>query len=181
MKPFMEQAKPMMQPGAMQDQQPGAEPSQQAKFKTPVNKVLPPDMQEPFERVVLAGKKVLYSEQMQPEIQKLMADPKPIEQKLAEGVRGLMGLLSQQSKPAMPPQIIIPAGIELLHEAADFAQQAGLAQITPEQMTDATQYLAVLLAKGAGASDDQVMGMFSQQGAPQAGPQAGPEQQPMGA
>ncbi len=162
MKPFMQQTQPQESTEAEPAQaveEPENQAGAQPKFKTAVNKALPPDLQQPFERVVLAGQKLMYSEQMQPEIQKMLSDPKPIEQKLPEGIRGVMGALSQQAKN-MPPQVIIPAGIELLHDAADFLQQSGAAQITPEQMTDATQYLVVLLAKGAGASDEQIMGMF---------------------
>ena len=172
---LMQRAKDKMQ-GAQAMPQDQAPQGTQVPYKTPVNKVLPPDLQLPFQKLVEAGRTIMYSEQMRPEIQKIMQDPKPIEQKLPEGIRGLMGLMAQQSKGQIPPQIVIPAAIELLHDAADFLQQAGMAELTPEQMTDATQYLVVLLAKGAGASDEQVMGIFEQQGQ-QPNAQLSPEMQ----
>ena len=172
MKPFMDQAKPMQGPQENTEGEPAQaveEPENaagqpQGGFKSPVNKALPPELQPVFERVVIAGQKIMYSEQMKPEIDKLMAESKPIEQKLAEGVARLMAVVVQQAKN-MPPQVIMPAAIELVYDAADFVQESGLAQVTDDQKKAAAQYVVVLLAKGAGASDEQVMGMFGGQGA----------------
>jgi hypothetical protein len=99
---------------------------------------VPEDMQEPLERIVLAGKKVMFSEETADMVQEALAGDAPIEDKLSEAIAGLMGLLWQQSNQTMPPQLIVPASMILLSEAVDFLQGAG-EEITPAQYGDAIE------------------------------------------
>lgn len=146
-------------------------------FMSGVEKSVPPEMMEAFERVVLAGKKVMYSPQMEDTIKQELAGDAPIEKKLAEAITGLMVMLNQQAKPRIPEQVIVPAAIELLYDAADFVKKAGLApDITPEQVKTATQLMTMLILKGSGANDQQIgEAMTGNVKQPDAG-QAPPEQ-----
>lgn len=170
-------AQPQEPPAPKQEKAPqepprGANPEGAQKYKTKVVDVLPEELREPFERVVLAGMKILYSPKMKGTIEQELAKNAPVERKLAEGTAGLMALIDSQAKKGLPREIIIPAGIELLHEAADFLQSTGRIQASPEQLQQASMYLAVILAKRYGASDQDIQGMFAGQAKP---PAAGAE------
>lgn len=127
-------------------------------FMSGVEKSIPPELMEAFERVVLAGKKVIYSPEMENAIKQEIAREGPIEKKLAEAIVGLMAILDKQSRPRIPVPVLIPAAIELVYDAADFVQQAGLVQeeITPDQVKTASQLTAMLIAKRYGANDQQI-------------------------
>jgi hypothetical protein len=148
------------------------------KFRTKVVDALPPDMKEPFERVVLAGTKIMVSDEMQDVIDREFGANKPTFQKLGESVAGLMGLIGAQAKN-MPPAVVIPAGIELLHEAAAFIGDTNRAQVSPDDIKRATQYFVVLMMQGQGASKDQItQALTGGAGAPGEGEAAGPPAQP---
>ena len=126
-------------------------------FLSGVEKSVPPELMESFERVVLAGKKVMYSPQMEDTIKEELAGDGPIEKKLAFAVAGLIAMLDKQAKPKLPVKVIVPAAIELLYDAADFIKSTGLApEITPEQLKTATQGLVMLVLKMYGSNDEQI-------------------------
>lgn len=177
---------PMAEGQSPAPEQPPAQPQEQSgqgKYKSGVDKAVPPEHQEDFERVVLAGMQLMYSEEMKDEIDALLQDERPIEQRLAEGITGLMALLDQQAKPAIPLPVIIPAAVELLYEIATFlAQVRAIPALAPEQMQEAVQLTVGMIAKRYGMPDEQIVQMLTGQagqGAPEAGAAVPP--QPMGA
>lgn len=86
---------------------------------------LTPQQAQQLERIVLAGRKVMFSAESHHLMSEQMDGPGPIAEKLGQGAAGLMGLLMQESKGSIPPNLIIPAGLILLAHAADFMRQAG--------------------------------------------------------
>lgn len=156
MQGLIEQAQEAPQPGAEQAEQPGGQ-----KYKSKVIDAIPQELQEPFERVVLAGMKVLYSKDMQPEIQQQMGGSDPTWKKLGEGIAKLMTILDQQSGKGLPQEIIIPAAIELVHEYADFLNRTGKITVSPDELREATMYVVVTTAKLYGVPDDQIQSMFA--------------------
>lgn len=143
----------------MQQQKPTEEKG--GRFMSGAEKAVPPELMEAFDRVVLAGKKVMYSPEMEDTFMQEISREGPIEKNLAEAIVGLMALLDKQSKPRLPLPVIIPAAIELVHDAADFIQKGGLEEITPEQVKTASQLAAMLIAKRYGANDEQIFRMMS--------------------
>lgn len=151
-------------------EQPGAQ-----KFRTKAIEAVPPNLRDAFERVVLAGEAIMFDKGMQPEIQKELSREAPVFRKLAESIVGLIGLIHREAKGKTPPEVIVPAAIELLHEAAAFVQESGMMEVTPDDLKQATQYLVVLLLKGQGAKDDQIQKVFAGQPAQPAGQQQPPQ------
>lgn len=86
---------------------------------------LPPGLQDAYERVVAAGMKVMFDPATHDQMTQLLQQPGSMGEKLGKGIAGLMLLLYQQSNKTLPPQVIIPAGIELASHAVDFLKQAG--------------------------------------------------------
>ena len=93
--------------------------------KVQASLALPPNLQEPYQRVVLAGMKVMFSKETHSTMIEELNKPGAMGKKLGEGIAGLMLLLFQQSRKTMPPQLLIPAGTYLLAQAADFAKKSG--------------------------------------------------------
>lgn len=159
------QAAPQAAPG---------EPSGQPQYKTKVVEAIPPNLRDAFERVILAGMKVMYSPETADMVEEVMSGPGEVWKKLGEGVAGLMMLLDKQSGKGIPQDIIIPAAIELVHEAADHLNKTGQ-EVSEEDVKTATQYVAVLIAKKFGANDQQIMGMFGGNPAQSVGGQGSPK------
>lgn len=153
-----------MAPG--QEQKPGNPGAARAlEFKSKAVEAVPANLQEAFKRVVLAGMKVMYSQEMQGEIQSEMKREAPMFQKLAEAVAGLMGVLVSQSK-GMPPEVVMPAAVELIYEAASFVNESGMGKASPDDVKQAVQYLAVIMMKAGGMQEGQIQQVFAGAGQP---------------
>lgn len=129
------------------------------------NMKLPPQLQVPMQKVVLAGMKVMFD----PKTHQLMLDelnrPAPLDQNLADGIVGLMVILFKQSNQTMPPQVVIPAGIDLLMQAVDFIEKSGIKQIDNAIIGSATtKFIQGILAK-FGLDPNKVFSNIQQAGA----------------
>ena len=109
---------------------------------------LPPNMQEPFQRIVVAGLKVMFDPQTHHLMLKELSGPGPMPQKLGLGVAGLMALLFQQAQRSMPPQLLIPCGLVLLAHAAEFVAKAGQ-PLTAQDFGAAAETLTAAILKAA--------------------------------
>lgn len=148
-------------PAAAPDAAPQAAPQEgSSKYKTKVVEAIPPNLRDAFERVVLAGMKVMYSPETEDMVAQTLEGPGEMWKKIGEGVAGLMMILDKQSGKGIPQDILIPAAIELVNEAGTHLNTIGQ-KVTPEDIKTATQYVVVLLAKKMGANDQQIMGMFA--------------------
>ena len=125
---------------------------------------VPPEMQEPYERLVMAGKKILYSEAMAPQIQELLQAPGDIGSKIGQGVVALLALLIDKSNGTLPPQLIIPAGVELAVEAGAFLRDAGQ-KVTKEDIAEGTAVMVGEILQRAGVSMEQLPQLLGGQGA----------------
>jgi hypothetical protein len=101
---------------------------------------LPGKLKAQLDAVVMAGLKIMFSEQTHQLMLKTLDGPGPIEQKLGLGVAGLIALLFQQSQHSIPPQLFVPAGILLMAHAVQWLDKAGQ-PVTPEQFGAATQIM----------------------------------------
>ena len=123
---------------------------------------MPPELQEAYERVVIAGMKVMFSK----ESHKLMLDELqkegPVGQKLGMGIAGLMLLLFKESNQTMPPQVIIPAGINLLSRAADFIRKSEIEKITNADIGEAMEVMISTILQKFGVGPEQMEQMLNQ-------------------
>lgn len=129
-----------------------------------------PKFQSAFDRVVAAGRKLLYSPQMAPQIQQQMQGAGTPGEKIGKGVVGLLAILIDKSNGTLPPQIVIPAATVLVAEAGDLLQASE---------SDIAEGMAVMVEEVlsmAGIGPEQLPQLLKQGGAPtQAPPQATPE------
>ena len=123
---------------------------------------MPPELQEAYERVVIAGMKVMFSK----ESHKLMLDELqkegPLGQKLGMGIAGLMLLLFKESNQTIPPEVIIPAGVNLLSRAADFIRKSKIEKITNANIGDAMEVMISTILQKFGVGPEQMAQMLNQ-------------------
>jgi hypothetical protein len=116
-----------------------------------------PQIQDAVDRVVAAGRKIMFAPAMRDELKAEINRPVPVPQKLAEGVVGLMLMLDGKSKGGIPMEALFPATIELLGEASEAMAAAGQ-PVDQETFNEAARMAFVLMARKLGASDEDIMG-----------------------
>lgn len=117
---------------------------------------LPPELKEVYLRVVTAGMKLMFSKETQAQTLKVLDQEGTMSQKLGEGVALVLMTLFLESNKTIPPQVILPAGIELVVQAADFVKQAGLAKITNKDIGDGIQVMMANVFKAFNIDPDKV-------------------------
>lgn len=112
---------------------------------------MPPELQEAYERVVIAGMKMMFSKETHRIMLKELQKKGPIAERLGQGIAGLMLLMFKESNNTMPPQVIIPAGTQLMMEAVDFMRKTKVAKVTNKDIGDAMQIMInVIIGKSGG-------------------------------
>lgn len=123
---------------------------------------IPPDMQEAYDRVVVAGMKLMFSKETHRIMLKEMQKQGPLSQRLGRGVAGLMLIMVKESNNTMPPQIIIPAGVELLMQAVDFMKKTDMANPTNEEIGQAMQIMITTILEKFGVDPAKFEQMLNQ-------------------
>ena len=123
---------------------------------------MPPELQEAYERVVIAGMKVMFSK----ESHKLMLDELqkegPVGQKLGMGIAGLMLLLVKESNNTIPPEVIIPAGVNLLSRGPDCIRKSEIEKMTNADIGDAMEVMISTILQKFGVEPEQMAEMLNQ-------------------
>jgi hypothetical protein len=123
---------------------------------------MPPELQEAYDRVVIAGMKVMYSKESHRMMLKELQKEGPIDQRLGKGIAGLMLLLFKESNGTMPPAVIIPAGIKLVMEAVDFMRSTKLANPTNGDIGNGVQIMIAIILEKFGVAPDKMEQMLNQ-------------------
>ena len=119
------------------------------------NMHLTPQQAQQLDRIVLAGKKVMFSEKSHRRMLEQLQGPGTIDVKLGQGIAGLMGLLMQESKGSLPHNLLIPAGMILLVVAAEFLRKMGTA-VTDQDIGAAVHAMTTAMLHAAGVDPDKV-------------------------
>lgn len=120
---------------------------------------VPPQLQKAYEKIVLAGMKVMFDPQTHEMALQQLDGEGPIEDRLSTGIMGLMAILWQQSNQTMPPQLIVPAAVALYLQAVEFLKKSG-EEITPEQLSGGLVKTITLLLEKFGVDPKQIQQLF---------------------
>jgi len=135
---------------------------------------LPAKLQKPYQLMVLACKKLLYSEQMEPQVRQTLSAPGSVSQKIGHGTVMLVGLVLSQTNNTVPPDLIIPVATEMAAEIGDFLRKVGV-KVTDHDIAEGMAIMVEEILERAGVKLEQLPQLLAQQGqgAQQApGPQA---------
>lgn len=101
-----------------------------------------------FERVVLAGMRLMYDKRTFGILQRGMnRQDRPVPQRLAAEAAGLMRMLDEKSGGKIPRNIIPSAAAMLLMEMGKFMTEAGIAQVSSDDVKQGTVLLMTMLKK----------------------------------
>lgn len=145
---------------------------------------VPPELQNAYERTVIAGMKMMFSKESHGYMLKELQKPGDLGDKLGKNIAGLMLLMFKESNKTMPPQVIIPAGLELLMQAADFLKNTKMGEPTNEELGRAMQVMITTVMQGFGLKPEQfaqALNNFDNSKIPAANQQMGTAGQQMGA
>jgi hypothetical protein len=120
---------------------------------------IPTNFQEAFSRVVAAGMRVMFSEQTHDMMIEQLQQEGDFAQNVGNAIAGLMLLLFEKSNKTMPGEVIIPAGIYLLAQGADFIEKVTGEQVTPDVLATATQVMIDTLMKKFGIDPGKALGV----------------------
>lgn len=95
-----------------------------------------PQVMPHVEKIVLAGMKLFYSKETSELRAALVAGKSDVIERLASNVTGLMQMLWDKSKGALPPADISPAALMLVYEIASFLKEAKV-KITQDDIDQA--------------------------------------------
>jgi hypothetical protein len=152
-----------MADGLIQDSM--AQPGNNSEINANVikqNIQMPPELQEAYERVVIAGMKVMFSKESHDFMLRQLQQGGTLGEKLGKGVAGLLLVLFKQSNETIPPQVIIPAGVELVAQAADFLKEAGMEKPTNDDIGQGIEIMINTILQKFGVSPDQMQQMLNQ-------------------
>ena len=123
---------------------------------------MPPELQEAYERVVIAGMKVMFSKESHRAMLQEIQKPGRMDERLGKGIAGLMLMLFKESNETMPPAVIIPAGVNLLMEAVDFLRKSGLAKPTNADIGGGIEIMMSIILEKFGVAPDKMAQMLNQ-------------------
>lgn len=147
-------------------------------FKKPdIAGFIPPELRDAVDRIVAAGKKLMFAPETRQQLMQEVQRDVPPPQKMAEAISGLMLTLDQKSQGGLPVGAIFPAAMELLGDAAEVLTAAGQ-QVTQDDYNQAAQLMFVILGRKLGATDDQLMQTAQQAQAGQGGMENEPGEGP---
>ncbi len=99
-----------------------------------------------FEKVVLAGMRIMFNEKtFKIFMNGMMKEDVPLPKRLAMETAGLMKMIVDKSGGKVPIQIIAPAAVMLLMEMGKFIAEAEIAKPTPQDIQQGTVLLVKIL------------------------------------
>jgi hypothetical protein len=116
---------------------------------------VPPELQEAYERTVIAGMKVMFSKESHQFMLKEIQKPGSMGEKLGKSIAGLLLILYKESNQSMPPQVIIPAGLELLMQAADFLKNTKIGEPSNEEIGNAMEIMITTIMEKFGVPPEK--------------------------
>lgn len=116
---------------------------------------LDPQQKQQLQRIVAAGMKVMFDQQSHQMMLDSMQAPGPVPDKLGQGIAGLLGLLMQESKNSLPPQLLVPAGLVLIAHAAEFMNETGM-PVSDEDFGNAVDVMVTTVLDAFGLDAERV-------------------------
>lgn len=121
-----------------------------------MRKLMDPKQADAYDRVTAAGMKMMYSPDNAEMIHGLIMDEKvPVANKLGEGVANLLVMMDNQGNGSIPKEVLVPAGVTLLFEAADYLFEVGV-EYTEDDLAKALELMIDGVFVGYGIDPKQI-------------------------
>lgn len=118
--------------------------------------IMAPEMRDAYERVLTAGKKMMYAPETAEAVHGLILDDEvPMANKLGEGVANLVIMMDNQGNGTIPKDVLIPVGVSLIFEAADYMFECGL-EVTDQDLSDGLEIMVYGIYEGYNIPREEV-------------------------
>ena len=118
--------------------------------------IMAPEMRDAYERVLTAGKKMMYAPETAEAVHGLILDDEvPMANKLGEGVANLVIMMDNQGNGTIPKDVLIPVGVTLLFEAADYMFECGM-DVTDQDLSDGMEIMVYGIYEGYNIPREEV-------------------------
>lgn len=109
-----------------------------------------------YDRVTAAGMKMMYAPDNAEMIQGLIMDEAvPVANKLGEGIANLLIMMDNQGNGSVPKEILVPVGVTLMFEAADYLFEVGV-EFTEDDLGKALELMINGIFVGYGIDPAQI-------------------------
>lgn len=139
--------------------QPGGRPDLRGAMKVPAGR------EGQLDALVTAGRKLMFGEALDQDVQQLLKTKGPVGEAIGQGVLGLLGIIFDKSNGSVPQDLLIPAGVLLVPEAAEYIRDLGR-KVSPDEEAEGTAVFVELLLEKAGVSPDQLPQLLGSQAQP---------------
>ena len=121
-----------------------------------MRKLLDGKLGDAYDRVTAAGMKMMYAPDNAEMIHGLIMDEQvPVANKLGEGVANLLVMMDNQGNGSIPKEILVPVGVTLLFEAADYLFEVGV-EYTEDDLAKALELMIDGVFVGYGIDPKQI-------------------------
>lgn len=127
-----------------------------AQAEATIEKAVPPDMKNAYDRIMVAGMKVLFSEKTHGALIARLKDSEDPLSDTGKGAVGLIMTLYKESKGTMPVGAMIPAGMVLMLNALDYLDGAGVVAIDKPEIDIATEVFIDTLMPQMGLTPEKM-------------------------
>lgn len=135
----------------------GAMPPEQGAQQTEFGEPATPEEQQSYDQVVMAASQVLYSDQTNPRVLKMLeAGADNPAQAIADVATMVIVQLDEQSGGTIPEVVIIPAAAEIAELVAELAQKRGIFEVNDQVMGQAGQLLLLSVADQYDVSEEEL-------------------------
>lgn len=125
---------------------------------------VPPELQDLYQRGVLAAMKILFSDQTHEMLLKALQEKGSLGQVVGKAAAGTLGYVYSVAKGQLPSQLLAPIGVEIVMNIFEFLETAKKAQPTADDFGEAMSTMLTIIMSQIQGGD--------QQEAPQPQPQA---------
>lgn len=109
-----------------------------------------------YDRVTAAGMKMMYAPDNAEMIHGLIMDEAvPVANKLGEGIANLLIMMDNQGNGSVPKEILVPVGVTLMFEAADYLFEVGV-EFTEDDLGKALELMINGIFVGYGIDPAQI-------------------------
>ena len=124
------------------------------KARNAFEQKVPADGQDALQRIALAGKKFLYDDQMNKEVEERIASSSNPAEEAGSGAVEVLGILMKESRGTFPKDLVAPSAGILMLEILDYLKRTGRIEGTADDIDRATRALSNTLLEASGVTPD---------------------------
>jgi hypothetical protein len=113
-----------------------------------------------YDKLLAAGTKTIYDQATFAKLSASLAESENPVEDIAKGLVSLLHLIAQKARGTLPHDVLLQAGMALMLDALDFAEQAGLIKVDAATLDTATQEFIEAALPSVGLTAEKMAGIL---------------------